>query len=323
MHVASRNWSILFNKLKARSMLTNFTSTWSSGLPGRSCITLSLVLGQKMRLLLNRRRPFRISGTMGQSVGSPSTLMSSATRQLISLCWRWQWKLIILPLAQVPMFATSLMASLTPCFPKPNCHSMLTVSSTLAIFMPLLNTWWTKSHTTRSTSSLILLVLAAVLLAVSRHAMIAVGNSRCRPLSTPMRNRPTYHQLKRPVSKRAMSMQMGTLTMAAVAGVVVVTINNSTKIAANGMGTPRVMSSEPLLHLSLLFPRMLLWAAHMGGWSSDDNDAKPSSNGKMGANLKNLCSLRQLKRRRNDARLCLLGMTHSGVIFVLLSLLSH
>ncbi len=59
--------------------------------------------------------------------------------------------------------------------------------------------------------------------------------------------------------------------------------------------------------------------------ASNDKDVKPAADEKMGANANTpilLYSVRPQRRRRNDARLCLLGMSHSGVIFVLLILLS-
>ncbi len=73
-----------------------------------------------------------------------------------------------------------------------------------------------------------------------------------------MRNGPNHCQLKRSVSESTVLTQMGTLTVATVVGMVVVTINDSAKIATNSPGTPRVTNSEPLLHLLLLCPRMLM-----------------------------------------------------------------
>ncbi len=74
--------------------------------------------------------------------------------------------------------------------------------------------------------------------------------------------------------------------------------------------------------IATLFKNINVIPAHMVGKASNNEDAKPAADGKMGANMKNSAFCKKPKRRRNDTRLCLLGWLLSRVIFALLSLLS-
>ncbi len=75
-HEAAEDNARCFQELKrivqgteAKVSLMSSMFTQSSVLLGGSCIILSLVLGQKIRLLPNWRKQFKISGTVGQSMG--------------------------------------------------------------------------------------------------------------------------------------------------------------------------------------------------------------------------------------------------------------
>ncbi len=61
---------------------------------------------------------------------------------------------------------------------------------------------------------------------------------------------------------------------------------------------------------------------HMSGCSDKDDDTNPADDGKMASNAKNSALYKTPKRRRNYARLSLMGASCSGLMFVLLSLLS-
>ncbi len=74
--------------------------------------------------------------------------------------------------------------------------------------------------------------------------------------------------------------------------------------------------------IATLSKNVNVMAAHMSSKSDKDDDAKPVTDGKMASNAKDSAITKTQKRRRTDARLCLVGTSVSGVIFLLMSLIS-
>ncbi len=113
------------------------------------------------------------------------------------------------------------------------------------------------------------------------------------------------------------------LAMVEVAGMEEMVVTASANVKTGATMIPIVLSIMPLKSPLSPSPKNVnVIAAHMSGKSDKDNDAKPAANGKMASNDHTPALTKNPKRRRNDARLCLMGATHPRVVFVLLSLLS-